>query len=558
MRSGIWRSGNNRERVVPYAVYRIPHVASLHWKGQIGRTTHEIRNTKYGIRFSESEVTVYAASILASAGLDPAALRTGDLGVHSPIDGAPLGRLHSDTHEEIDRKIAGATDAFLNWRMVPAPRRGELVRLFADELRASRQALGELVTLESGKILQEGLGEVQEMIDICDFAVGLTRQLYGLTMPSERPGHRIAEYWHPVGPVAVITAFNFPVAVWAWNAALALACGDSVLWKPSPKTPLTALACETLLFRAMQRFGAAPEGLSQILIGGPAAALHLAGDARIPVISATGSTAMGRELAPVVARRMGRSILELGGNNAMIVTPSADLDLALRAILFSAVGTAGQRCTSLRRLIVHHSLRDELLRRLSTIYAQVKVGNPFAAGTLVGPLIDGASFDRAQAALNRLRADGVSVSGGERVSVPGCEGGHYMRPAIAPLRADHPLLQSETFAPILYIVEYDQLEQAVAIHNNVPQGLSSCVFTRDLAEAEIFLSTRGSDCGIANVNIGPSGAEIGGAFGGEKDTGGGRESGSDAWKAYMRRMTATINYSAEIPLAQGIRFETGE
>ncbi len=482
-------------------------------------------------------------------------LKSGDLRVYTPIDGSEIARLNPDTSASIEKKIAIAQESFFAWRMVPAPRRGELVRLFADELRANKQSLGALVTLESGKILQEGLGEVQEMIDICDFAVGLSRQLYGLTMPSERPGHRIAEYWHPAGPVAVITAFNFPVAVWAWNAALALVCGDSVLWKPSPKTPLTALACQQLLSKCLQRFGAAPEALSQMIIGGNDAALQLAGDARIPIISATGSTAMGRELAPLIARRLGRSILELGGNNAMIVTPSADLDLTVRAILFSAVGTAGQRCTTLRRLIVQRDIRHELMQRLSATYAQVRVGNPFVADTLVGPLIDQTAFERAQSVLKQLRAEGIPVQGGERVNVSGCESGFYLRPALATVPAHHPLLQTETFAPILYVTEYDEFEQALALQNGVPQGLSSCIFTRDLNEAEIFLSARGSDCGIANVNIGPSGAEIGGAFGGEKETGGGRESGSDAWKGYMRRMTATVNYSGELPLAQGVRFE---
>ena len=497
-------------------------------------------------------------SILTSAGLDATSLKVGTLRVCSPIDGAELARLITDDAAAVENKTAAAHQAFLAWRMVPAPRRGELVRLFGEALRANKQALGALVTLECGKILQEGLGEVQEMIDICDFAVGLSRQLYGLTMPSERPGHRMAEHWHPAGPVAIITAFNFPVAVWAWNAALALVCGGSVLWKPSPKTPLTALACQLLLAKCMQRFGAAPEGLSQVMFGGAEIALQLAGDTRIPVVSATGSTAMGRELAPVIARRLGRSILELGGNNAMIVTPSADLDLALRAILFSAVGTAGQRCTSLRRLIVHRSISAQLLGRLSATYAQVRVGNPFDADTLVGPLIDMAAFDRAQSVLKQLQAEGIDVQGGERVNVPGCDSGYYLRPTLAPVPANHPLLQTETFAPILYVVEYDQLEQAIALQNGVPQGLSSCIFTRDLIEAEVFLSARGSDCGIANVNIGPSGAEIGGAFGGEKETGGGRESGSDAWKAYMRRMTTTVNYSGELPLAQGITFETKE
>jgi aldehyde dehydrogenase (NAD+) len=462
--------------------------------------------------------------------------------------------VQSDPPARIAAGVAAARQAFLDWRMVPAPRRGELVRLFAEELRTHKAALGALVTLECGKIVQEGLGEVQEMIDVCDFAVGLSRQLYGLTMPSERPGHRIAEFWHPAGPVAIVTAFNFPAAVWAWNAALALVCGDSLLWKPSPKTPLTALACQNLLARAMRRFGASPDALSQVIIGGAGAAMQLAADPRIPVVSATGSTAMGRELAPVVARRLGRTILELGGNNAMIVTPSADLDLATRAILFSAVGTAGQRCTSLRRLIVHRSRHATLMDLLASAWAAVRVGNPFDPETLVGPLIDGAAFERAASVLAQLRAGGAIVTGGERVRVPGCDGGHYLRPALAQVSADHPLLQTETFAPILYVCVYDRFEQAIALQNGVPQGLSSSLFTRDLEEAEVFLSARGSDCGIANVNIGPSGAEIGGAFGGEKETGGGRESGSDAWKGYMRRLTATINHSADLPLAQGIVF----
>jgi aldehyde dehydrogenase (NAD+) len=493
--------------------------------------------------------------ISTQLGLDAEIFQTGSLPVHSPIDGSVIGHAAPDDRESIDAKIAAAESAFRKWRLIPAPRRGEIVRQYGEELRRYKPALGALVTLESGKILQEGLGEVQEMIDICDFAVGLSRQLYGLTMPSERPGHRMSEYWHPAGPVGVISAFNFPVAVWAWNATLAFVCGDTVLWKPSEKTPLTAVACTTLLQRLLDRHSDTPRDLCQLVIGDAAAGRQLAEDKRIPVISATGSTRMGRALAPIVAQRFGRCILELGGNNAMIVAPSANLDLAVRAIVFSAVGTAGQRCTSLRRLIVHDSIAGELLKRLQSAYASVPVGNPFATGTLVGPLIDTGAFENMQNVLDGLRTQGLRVSGGERVEVRGGKDGFYVRPAIVEIGAAHPSLQTETFAPILYFIEYDDLDQAIDIQNNVPQGLSSCIFTQNLAEAEIFLSARGSDCGIANVNIGPSGAEIGGAFGGEKETGGGRESGSDAWKAYMRRSTTTVNYSNDLPLAQGIEFD---
>jgi aldehyde dehydrogenase (NAD+) len=439
---------------------------------------------------------------------------------------------------------------------VPAPRRGELVRLFAEELRAHKEPLGTLVTMECGKLLQEGLGEVQEMIDICDFAVGLSRQLYGLTMPSERFGHTMRETWQPLGPVAVISAFNFPVAVWAWNAAIALVCGDPVIWKPSEKTPLTALACINLFRRAARRFGDAPDHLAQLAIGAAGLGDALVRHDGVALVSATGSTRMGRQVGPVVAERFGRCLLELGGNNAMIVTPSADLDMAVRAILFSAVGTAGQRCTSLRRLIVHRDIRAELLSRLHGAYQQISVGNPLEEGILVGPLIDGAAFAAMQDLLASLRRDGRTVTGGDRVDVPGCEVGFYVQPALVETDTQDAHVRTETFAPVLYILQYETLDEAIALHNDVPQGLSSCIFTRDLLEAETFLSTAGSDCGIANVNIGPSGAEIGGAFGGEKETGGGRESGSDAWRAYMRRQTVTVNYSSELPLAQGIRFGT--
>ncbi len=474
--------------------------------------------------------------------------------VHSPVDGARIGAVAFDDATSIETKIAQSAEAFRAWRDVPAPRRGELVRLFGEELRAHKDALGRLVTLEAGKILQEGLGEVQEMIDICDFAVGLSRQIYGLTIASERPGHRMMETWHPAGPVAVISAFNFPVAVWAWNAALALVCGDGVIWKPSEKTPLTALATHALFERAVKRFGDAPAHLCQVVLGLREAGEALAKDKRIPVVSATGSTRMGRELAPVVAARFGKSILELGGNNAMIVAPSAKLDLALRAILFAAVGTAGQRCTSLRRLFVHDSLYDTLVPQLKKAYAGLPIGDPLAAGTLVGPLIDKHAFDNMERALAAVKAEGGSVTGGGRALADKFPNAHYAHPAIVEIADQTPTVCHETFAPILYVMRYSNFEDALAKQNAVPQGLSSCIFTLDLQEAERFLGASGSDCGIANVNIGPSGAEIGGAFGGEKETGGGRESGSDSWKAYMRRQTATINYSNALPLAQGIEF----
>ncbi|MBV9990853.1 MAG: aldehyde dehydrogenase family protein [Alphaproteobacteria bacterium] len=472
----------------------------------------------------------------------------------SPIDGAEIGRVAYDDAGSVETKIAASVVAFKAWRDVPAPRRGELVRLFGEELRANKDALGRLVTLEAGKILQEGLGEVQEMIDICDFAVGLSRQLYGLTIASERPGHRMMETWHPAGPVAVISAFNFPVAVWAWNACLALVCGDSVIWKPSEKTPLTALATQALFERAVAKFGAAPKNLSQVVLGLRDVGEMLAKDARLPVVSATGSTRMGRELGPVVAARFGKSILELGGNNAMIVTPSAKLDLATRAILFAAVGTAGQRCTTLRRLFVHESIYDKLVPALKKVYAGLPIGSPLEKGTLVGPLIDKASFEGMQRALSNAKDEGGSITGGARALEDKFPDGFYVHPAIVEMPDQTKTVCHETFAPILYVMKYTDFDAVMARHNDVPQGLSSCIFTTNMQEAERFIAASGSDCGIANVNIGPSGAEIGGAFGGEKETGGGRESGSDSWKAYMRRQTATVNYSDALPLAQGIEF----
>ena len=482
------------------------------------------------------------------------ALEEGNLAVRSPIDGQIIGTVAADTARSLNVKIGRADAAFRTWRNVPPPRRGELVRLLGAELRARKDDLGRLVTLENGKILQEGLGEVQEMIDICDFAVGLSRQLYGLTIASERPGHRMMETWHPLGPIGVISAFNFPVAVWSWNFALAIVCGDPVVWKPSEKTPLTALACQALFRRAAERLGDVPEGLLEVVIGARRIGERLVDDPRLKLISATGSCAMGRAVAPRVAGRFGRLLLELGGNNAMIVAPSADLDLAARAILFAAVGTAGQRCTTLRRLIVHESIAETLMARLRKAYAGIPVGDPRRPRTLVGPLIDKGAYQAMGAMLTRVSGEGGQVFGGERVLAGRYPDAYYVRPALAAMPAQNENVREETFAPILYAMTYRDLDQAITLHNDAPQGLSSSIFTTDLREAETFLSAAGSDCGIANVNIGTSGAEIGGAFGGEKDTGGGRESGSDAWRAYMRRATNTVNYSTDLPLAQGIRF----
>ena len=490
-----------------------------------------------------------AWGILRSLGVSAEVADAG-LITRSPVDGSTGPALAQTGY--LDGVTARAVEAFRAWRRVPAPRRGELVRLFGEELRAAKADLARLVTLEAGKITSEGLGEVQEMIDVCDFAVGLSRQLYGLTLPSERPGHHMRETWQPLGPVLVISAFNFPVAVWAWNAALALVCGDPVIWKPSEKTPLTALATQAILDRALARFGDAPDGLSQVVIGGRDVGEALAADPRVPLVSATGSTRMGRQVAQTVAARLGRSLLELGGNNAMIVTPSADLEMAVRAIAFSAVGTCGQRCTTLRRLLVHESIADALVARLKAAYETLPIGDPREAGTLVGPLIDADAARAFEASLAQaVEQGGEVVAGGERLD----RDGDYVRPAIVRMPAQSPVVMHETFAPLLYVLTWRDFDEAVAMQNAVPQGLSSCVFTDSVREAEQFLSAWGSDCGIANVNIGPSGAEIGGAFGGEKDTGGGRESGSDAWKAYMRRQTQTVNFSRDLPLAQGVRFE---
>ena len=493
------------------------------------------------------------ADILSAAMLDAADLTGGALKVHSPVDGALIGEVATHSGADVDRMIATAKSAFADWKLVPAPRRGELIRLFGEELRNAKDALGALVSLEAGKIFQEGLGEVQEMIDICDLAVGQSRQLFGLTIASERPGHSMRETWHPLGVVGVISAFNFPVAVFAWNFALAAICGNTVIWKPSEKTPLTALAVKKIFDKAAARFGDAPEGLLHVAIGGADVGEALTGSKDVPLISATGSTRMGQIVGPKVAERFGKSVLELGGNNAMIVAPSADLDNAVRAIVFSAVGTCGQRCTSLRRLIVHEDVRDELVEKLKSVYGNLPIGSPLEGGVLVGPLIDKQAYDGMQHALEKAKTEGGKVTGGERVD--GVAGGHYVRPAIVEMVEQTGIVKHETFAPILYVLTYRTLDEAIALQNDVPQGLSSCIFSTDVRETETFLSAAGSDCGIANVNIGPSGAEIGGAFGGEKETGGGRESGSDAWKAYMRRQTNTVNYSRELPLAQGIKFD---
>jgi aldehyde dehydrogenase (NAD+) len=472
----------------------------------------------------------------------------------SPITGGELARVAEHSPEQVRETVAAAAAAFAEWRTVPGPVRGQFVRELGQLLREHKTDLGALVSIEAGKIRSEGLGEVQEMIDICDLAVGLSRQLFGLTIASERPGHRMMEQWHPLGVVGVISAFNFPVAVWSWNAALAFVCGDPVVWKPSEKTVLTALACQALATEAARRVGA-PDALSSVIVGGPAVGEALVDDPRVALLSATGSTRMGRAVAPRVAARFGRPLLELGGNNAAVVGPSADLELAARGIVFAAAGTAGQRCTSLRRVIAHASIADELVERIRAAYATLPIGSPLADGTLVGPLIDAAAYDGYRTALDKAEADGGElVVGGERVLADQAADAYYVQPAVVRMPAQTDVVRSETFAPIVYVLSYDEFDDALAVHNGVPQGLSSSIFTLDLREAERFLAADGSDCGIANVNIGPSGAEIGGAFGGEKDTGGGRESGSDAWKSYMRRATNTVNYSTELPLAQGVEF----
>lgn len=473
----------------------------------------------------------------------------------TPVDGSSLGSIQVASPSQVEAAIDRARNAFPELRKIPAPRRGNFVRELGNAFRENKRALARLITLECGKILQESLGEVQEVIDICDFAVGISRQLHGLTIASERPDHRMMEQWHPLGPVAIITAFNFPMAVWAWNATLSFVCGDPIIWKPSEKTPLCALACQKLINRTLEDFPQIPKEISQVVAGDAEVGQQLAGSRHIALVSATGSVAMGRRVATTVAERLGRSLLELGGNNAMVVGESADLDMALRAVVFSAVGTCGQRCTSLRRLIVHRSVAEQLLQRLRSAYGSLQIGDPFSESVLVGPLIDERAFEQMQLAIQRaLEEGGELICGGDRVTVPDREEGIYVNPAIIRISPTVEVVRQETFAPILYMMEFSTIDEAIDIQNSVPQGLSSAIFTRDVREAELFLSAQGSDCGLANVNIGTSGAEIGGAFGGEKDTGGGRESGSDAWKNYMRRATNTINYGTDLPLAQGIHF----
>ncbi|MCB0595934.1 MAG: aldehyde dehydrogenase family protein [Lewinellaceae bacterium] len=473
----------------------------------------------------------------------------------SPVDGELIGSVSETTREEYDHVIAKAQEAFKAWRAIPAPQRGEIVRQYGNELRRHKEDLGRLVSYEMGKSLQEGWGEVQEMIDICDFAVGLSRQLYGLTMHSERPNHRMYEQWHPLGIVGVISAFNFPVAVWSWNAMIAMVCGDVVVWKPSEKTPLCSVACQHI-FQGVLKANDIPEGVVNIINGNYQVGEYMTHDTRVPLVSATGSIRMGKIVGTALAARLGRALLELGGNNAIIVTPSADLDLVLTGSLFGAVGTAGQRCTSTRRLIIHESIYDEVKNKLAKAYGQLRIGNPLDQNIHVGPLIDRDAVQNYLGAIEKVKAEGgeFAVEGGV-LEGKGYESGCYVRPCIAEVQHDYEIVHHETFAPILYLIKYKNLDEAIAYHNEVPQGLSSAIMTTNLRESERFLSCAGSDCGIANVNIGTSGAEIGGAFGGEKETGGGRESGSDAWKAYMRRQTNTINYSTDLPLAQGIKFD---
>ncbi|GAA3510748.1 aldehyde dehydrogenase family protein [Aeromicrobium panaciterrae] len=498
-----------------------------------------------------TDIATRTKDILGRLGVGDPFTADGDLICHSPIDGSEIGRLTSHSAAETSDLIGRAQSAFEQWRTVPAPVRGQFVRELGELLREHKDDLGALVSIEAGKIVSEGLGEVQEMIDICDLAVGLSRQLHGLTIATERPGHRMMEQWHPLGVIGVISAFNFPVAVWSWNAALAFVCGDAVVWKPSEKTILTAIGCQALAAEAGRRAGV-PDGLSALLIGDRAVGETMVDDPRVALVSATGSTRMGKEVAPRVAARLGRSLLELGGNNAAIVAPSADLDLAVRGIVFSAVGTAGQRCTSLRRIIVHESIKDELVAGLKAAYETLPIGSPLESSTLVGPLVDEQAFLAFGAAVSQAQADGGElVTGGSQAE---SEGGFYVHPAIIDMPKQTEIVKAETFAPLLYVLTYSDFDEALALHNDVAQGLSSSIFTLNVREAETFLSVVGSDCGIANVNIGPSGAEIGGAFGGEKETGGGRESGSDAWRSYMRRSTNTVNYSTELPLAQGVEF----
>ena len=500
-----------------------------------------------------AEITADVLRALKATGVDTDAIGGGSA-VRTPITGEVIFSVRRHTDDDLDASVAAAAEAFSTWRDVPAPVRGQLVKRWGQLLTEHKEDLATLVTAEVGKVTSEALGEVQEMIDITDLAVGQSRQLYGKTLPSERPGHRLMETWHPLGVVGIISAFNFPVAVYAWNTALALIAGDTVVWKPAEATVLSALATDALLARAAADVGA-PAGVHQLVLSDRAGGQRLVEDPRVALVSATGSVRMGREIAPLIAARFGRALLELGGNNACVVTPSADLDLALRGIVFSAAGTAGQRCTTLRRLIVHRSVRDQLVPRIVDAYGTLEIGSPTADGVLVGPLINGGSFEAQQAALARATEEGGQVlCGGERVLGEDHPEAFYVQPAVVQMPAQSAVVHQETFAPILYVMTYDDLDEAIALNNAVPQGLSSAIFTTDQAEAELFISARGSDCGIVNVNIGTSGAEIGGAFGGEKETGGGRESGADSWQAYMRQATNTINYSGQLPLAQGVEF----
>lgn len=488
----------------------------------------------------------------ASTGKHWFATRGEKIDSYSPVDGKLIGSVSSATEMEFEACVIKAQEAFVHWRKIPAPKRGEIIRQFGDELRKNKESLGKLVSYEMGKSLQEGLGEVQEMIDICDFAVGLSRQLYGLTMHSERPQHRMYEQWHPLGIVGIISAFNFPVAVWSWNTALAWVCGDVCIWKPSEKTPLCAVACQKIIQKVFEKNNV-PDGVSCLLIGNYKIGELLTKDERIPLISATGSTRMGKKVGATVGERLGRSLLELGGNNAIIISQQADLNMCIPAMVFGAVGTAGQRCTSTRRLIIHESIFEDVKKRLTKAYAQLRIGNPLNSNNHVGPLIDKAAVELYLKALENVKKEGgkTVVEGGVLENESGC----YVKPAIVEVENHYKTVQEETFAPILYIMKYNTIEEAIAMQNGVKQGLSSAIMTINMLEAEKFLSCEGSDCGIANVNIGTSGAEIGGAFGGEKETGGGRESGSDAWKIYMRRQTNTINYGTSLPLAQGIKFD---
>ncbi|SHJ97168.1 aldehyde dehydrogenase (NAD+) [Reichenbachiella agariperforans] len=512
-------------------------------------------SNQYGIKEAIDSLGLSPAELGSSTGSTWIKSTGSEISSHSPADGLLIGKVQASDEKTYLQIRETAQTAFKAWRQVPAPKRGDVVRQLGDALREKKEALGKLVSYEMGKSYQEGLGEVQEMIDICDFAVGLSRQLYGLTMHSERPGHRMYEQYHPLGIVGIISAFNFPVAVWAWNTALAWVCGDVAIWKPSEKTPLTAIACQKITAKVFAE-NDVPEGVSNLVIGDAQIGQLLSADSHVPLVSATGSTRMGKAVGETVGKRLGRALLELGGNNAIIITPNADLDMSLIGAVFGAVGTCGQRCTSTRRLIIHEDIFDEVASKLKSAYAQLKIGNPLDEKNHVGPLIDTLAVDMYEQSIAKAKAEGAKmIVDGEVLTGDDYASGCYVKPAIFEVKNDYEIVQHETFAPILYLIRYKDLDEAIAIQNDVPQGLSSAIMTRDMRESEQFLSYAGSDCGIANVNIGTSGAEIGGAFGGEKETGGGRESGSDAWKVYMRRQTNTINYTNNLPLAQGIKFE---